>query len=290
MQTENKTPVILVGPGNLGKAVAEKILESDKYVLNRVFGQRDEVVELSKSNVTLFVNRLTKKRLSESYDARHVIVDCSKGAIRKHTEMYCEAGIPFVMLSTGEGVDDVKKMVGFSEEAVNTCVQDVNMSTGIMTLYGSIITEAQRNRNGFKGYHYLIIESHQASKTDVSGTALKLAKALKELGAKPSEEYDIENSWYSTAEFDVMNAIVSVRNKGEQLGVLGVDNKFLDGHAIHKVKLFGPTGEELQFGSSIMGRDTYAYGTVNFALPFLEMKVNRDEFGYYNMSDVLDEL
>jgi hypothetical protein len=93
-------------------------------------------------------------------------------------------------------------------------------------------------KNNFKKIK--ILESHQSSKKDISGTARTLCDKLKK---------NYKN-------------IVSIRNIEEQIK-LGVPSKYLYSHAYHKVTL-SKLNLEISFELLVCGKDLYASGLLEY--------------------------
>lgn len=86
-----------------------------------------------------------------------------------------------------------------------------------------------------------IIESHQRTKKDISGTARLIAKTI---GASSK-------------------IITSIRDTKTQLK-LGVPKKYLEGHAYHQIT-FHHDGVTTTFTALVLGRETYAKGAIEIA-------------------------
>lgn len=125
----------------------------------------------------------------------------------------------------------------------------------------------------FSGYQLQVLESHQSSKVDVSGTAKAIVGSFQTLGV------DFDES-----------QIVKIRDKQRQLTVMDVPQEALSGHAFHTYDLRSPDGSvELVFKHNVVGRTIYAEGTVD-AVVFLHKKISEGaEQHVYNMIDVLKE-
>lgn len=107
-----------------------------------------------------------------------------------------------------------------------------------------------------------IVESHQSTKADTSGTARAIVKVL-----------GTTNS-----------AITSIRDTGTQLA-LGVPEEHLDGHAYHDF-IFTGQGVEIKVSTKIRGRQTYAEGAVALAQALADQPKALQN-GLYELKDVL---
>ncbi len=95
-----------------------------------------------------------------------------------------------------------------------------------------------------------IIESHQASKKSVPGTAKVMAEIF---GISETE-------------------IISIRDREKQLQ-LGVPEEYLDGHGYHWITLEGG-GVTIELSTKVNGREAYAYGAISLAKKLL---LHRDD-------------
>lgn len=124
----------------------------------------------------------------------------------------------------------------------------------------------------FQGYTLEVLESHQRTKADTSGTAKAVVQSFLELGL---EGFTVEQ-------------IQKVRNRADQVSKMHVPEEFLDGHAFHTYRLKSPDGTvSFEFQHNVCGRTIYAEGTVDAVL-FLHSRIQEEnDKKVYNMIDVL---
>lgn len=124
----------------------------------------------------------------------------------------------------------------------------------------------------FQGYTLEVLESHQRTKADTSGTAKAVVQSFKDLGL---------------TDFTV-DRIQKVRNQADQVSQMHVPEEFLDGHAFHTYRLKSPDGTvSFEFQHNVCGRTIYAEGTVDAVL-FLHSRIQEgNDKKVYNMIDVL---
>lgn len=190
-------------------------------------------------------------------------------AVNGNAIFYKTHDIPFVMGTTG---GDREQLI--SDMEGHTCVIAPNMGKQIVAMQAAL-EELSRNYPGaFDGYTLKVVESHQKTKADTSGTAKALVDSIKILNSDPSYSYsDIE----------------MVRGDEEAIE-FGVSPEHLRGHAFHTYTLTSPDGSvQFQLQHNVSGRTVYAEGTAD-AIKFLSKKL-RDgaENRVYNMIDVLKE-
>jgi len=122
----------------------------------------------------------------------------------------------------------------------------------------------------FTGYKLSVVESHQKTKADTSGTAKAIVGSFQKMGL-PFSESDIE----------------LVRDEASQLGRMQVPEQYLGGHAFHTYSLDSADGTvHFEFRHNVCGRKVYAEGTVD-AVVFLAERLASGESRVFNMMDVL---
>mmetsp|Transcript_9450 Transcript_9450/g.14248 ORF Transcript_9450/g.14248 Transcript_9450/m.14248 type:complete len:188 (+) Transcript_9450:1-564(+) len=166
-------------------------------------------------------------------------------------------------------------------EAGVHCVIAPNMAKQIVALQAAIENMATQFPGSFEGYKLRVVESHQSTKADTSGTGKAIAAHLAQLNSDTSFTAD---------------SIERIRDPAQQLagggtshtGVSPVPEEALKGHAYHTYSLVSADGQvEFQFRHNVNGRTTYAEGTVDAAL-FLADRVHAaSEKRLFNMIDVL---
>jgi 4-hydroxy-tetrahydrodipicolinate reductase len=159
-----------------------------------------------------------------------------------------------------------------------------NMAKQIVALQAALEQMAADFPHSFEGYSLSVAESHQSTKADTSGTAKAISASLATL---TGEEATFTN-----------DAIERVRDPPAQLagggashrGVSPVPEKGLDGHAFHTYSLLSADGDvEFQIRHNVVGRSTYAEGTVDACI-FLAGRCAADApKRVYDMVDVLKE-
>ena len=134
-------------------------------------GERDEVIEEVK--------------------AKHpdlIVIDFTlPDAVNSNAEFYVRNGIPFVMGTTG---GDREKLLRDVSESGNYAVIAANMGKQIVALQAMLQYAAKEFPGAFSGYKLDVVESHQSTKVDTSGTAKDIVTSFNELGM-PCEEEDI---------------------------------------------------------------------------------------------------
>ncbi|KAL3752869.1 hypothetical protein ACJRO7_000293 [Eucalyptus globulus] len=159
-------------------------------------------------------------------------------AVNSNAELYCNVGVPFVMGTTGGDRD--------------CSLLDVLMAALV---------------NLFK---VRVMESHQSSKLDTSGTAKAVISCFEKLGVS----------------FD-MDQIQMIRDPKQQMEMVGVPEEYLSGHM--NITKYSSIfyGVSFEFQHNVCGRSIEAEGTVD-AVFFLAKKIQQKaDQRIYNMIDVL---
>lgn len=197
-----------------------------------------------------------------------VVVDFSHpSAVNDNAEFYCQNQLPFVMGTTGGDREKLKKTV---EDSDICAVVAPNMAAQVVALQAMIEYGAKNFPGCFSGFDLDIIESHQASKADPSGTAKALIPHFRSMGLEFDEE-----------------EIEMIRDESEQL-TMGVPREHLGGHGWHTYSITKIDGSmKVEFVHDINGRVPYVDGTMK-ALDFLVEKVKAGTKGkMFSMIDVL---
>jgi 4-hydroxy-tetrahydrodipicolinate reductase len=219
-------------------------------------------------NTALMVEQVMKQVLSEHPDM--IIIDYTlPAAVNSNCDFYCEHRVPFVMGTTGGDRDLLWKT---AEDAGVYAVIAPQMGKQVVAFQAMMDHMAKTFPGAFSGYTLEVIESHQRTKADTSGTAKAVVESLRALGPQEFQVSDIQK----------------VRNQADQLNLMHVPLEHIDGHAFHTYRLRSPDGSvSFEFQHNVCGRTIYAEGTVDAAL-FLSARVKEgSEKKVYNMIDVL---
>lgn len=183
---------------------------------------------------------------------------------------YARNGVPFVLGTTG---GDRSAMMAEVEASGVYAVIAPQMGKQVVAVQAMVEWMADAFPGAFQGYDMTIVESHQTSKADTSGTARALVPCFQKLGV------DIQE-----------NQIRKIRDPMTQLEVLGVPEKALTGHAFHTYTLTSPDGSvNFVLKHNVVARGIYAEGTVDAVLFLHRMKQQGAQKRIYNMVDVLKE-
>ena len=200
-------------------------------------------------------------------------------AVNGNAEWYAKHKLPFVMGTTG---GDREALMSCVETSGTYAVIAPNMAKQIVALQAALEQMAEDFPGSFSGYSLQVVESHQSTKADTSGTAKAISRSLATLTAEAKTFLDDD--------------IVRVRDTQQQLdgggtthrGVSPVPEAALKGHAFHTYSLVSGDGNvEFQFRHNVAGRSTYAEGTVD-ACAFLASRVAaKASQTVFDMVDVL---
>ena len=198
-----------------------------------------------------------------------IVIDYSTpGAALDNIQAYVEAGVSFVMGTTGfDRAEAVRLVTGSPVSAVIA----PNMAAPIVVLQAALAHVAERFPGALQGYRLAIHESHQSTKKDVSGTARALLGPLRALGCE-----------------SVTPEIEAIRDPQQQRG-LGVPEEHLSGHGWHWYEAKSGAGDvTLEVSHRVNGRRVYAEGAL-LAAAFLHRQRAAGARGQvYSMQDVLE--
>ena len=269
-------PVMVNGlPGNMARAVAEEVLEDDRFDLVP-YSLTGPEIEPEQTSVKGTSVRLVKPAQRErsldtirSTVADVITVDFTlPDAVNDNADFYCSRNLPFVMGTTG---GDRRKLLQTVRASRTAAVIAPNMAKQIVGFQAMMEYAADHFPNLFEGYRLQIRESHQQGKADTSGTAKAMVSYFNRLGLSFTEAQ-----------------IEKERDPDRQSGVWGVPAAFLDGHGWHTYTLTSADETvRFEFTHNVNGRKIYARGTLD-AVGYLHAKVQEGARGeVFSMIDVL---
>ncbi|KAF3453036.1 hypothetical protein FNV43_RR03469 [Rhamnella rubrinervis] len=277
MSSASNIPIMVNGfSGKMGKAV---IKAADSVGLNLVpisFGSEEEsgsTVQVCGKDITVYGPAERESILASLFDKHPnlIAVDYTvPAAVNDNAEVYCKIGVPFVMGTTGGDRDRLYKTV---DDSKVYAVISPQMGKQVVAFLAAMEIMAEQFPGAFSGYSLQVMESHQASKVDTSGTAKAVISCFQKLGVS----------------FD-MDQVQLIRDPKQQIEMVGVPEEHLSGHAFHMYHLTSPDETvSFEFQHNVCGRSIYAEGTIDAVL-FLAKKVqSKAAKRIYNMIDVLRE-
>ena len=260
-------------PGNMGRIVAETCvargLELVPYSLTGEIIVENES-EVAGKTIQLLKPSNREERIGEVL-AKYPNVICidytHPSAVNDNAAFYVKHKIPFVMGTTGGDREALAKLVA---DANHPSVIAPNMAKQIVAFQMMIGFLAKEFPTAFSGYKLSVVESHQKTKADTSGTAKAVVGDFQKMGFDFSVD-DIEK----------------VRNEKEQMERMHVPAEYLGGHAFHTYSLDSADGTvHFEFQHNVCGRKIYAEGTVD-AVNFLAEQLAAGTAKPFNMMDVL---
>lgn len=260
-------------PGNMGKIVAETVVERGLNLIP--YSLTGAGIEEIKAIVTEKEIQLIKpdtremmiKTILQEYPDLICIDYTHPTAVNENAEFYIRHKIPFVMGTTG---GDREALLNLVQKTSHPCVIAPNMAKQIVAFQAMIEYLSTEFPSAFEGYRLSVVESHQKTKADTSGTARAVVNSFQKMGLN-FEESQIE----------------LVRNEPEQIKRMRVPQEALSGHAFHTYCLDSADGSvHFEFQHNVCGRKIYAEGSVDAVL-FLASQIKKGSGKSFNMMDVL---
>jgi len=265
-----KTTVMVAGlPGKMATLIAEAIVVQEDMILHPCsLSEESQAVNIGSSNVAhLIPTERHESVLNQFREEIDLVVDFTQPrSVNRNARLYCAAGIPFVMGTTG---GDRQELMNTVEDSTISAVIATNMAAPVVMFQSMIRFAAEKFRHSLDGFKLVIRESHQAEKLDPSGTAISLLESFAALGMPLKPEQ-----------------IIMERNPVRQELDLHIPVQYLGGHGYHTYTLLSPDGTVmLQFTHNILGRSVYVDGALK-AIRFLatHMRIKGEVF---SMVDVL---
>ncbi len=180
-----------------------------------------------------------------------VVVHAGSGRELENVITYCqETGSTLVELATGSEIEN--RQVNFP---VVVCP-----NTNILML--KFLAMIAASGHHFKSYKVRVVESHQAQKTSVPGTAVALAQSLGLAGEK----------------------ILSIRDPREQREALQIPTEYLSRHAYHRVEIEDHVGS-IVLETKVFGPAPYADGLAQI---ISALRYNKLENRRYNIMEFIE--
>jgi len=224
--TKEKIVVIVVGTGKLARELL------------------NELPRVSSTEVIAWSDAAKTERSS-------VVVHAGSGRELEDVIAYCQkTGSTLVELATGSVIEN--REVNFP--AV------VCPNTNILML--KFLAMLAASGHHFKNYKVRVIESHQAGKASVPGTAVALAQSL----GLPSEK------------------IISIRDPREQREALQIPVEYLSRHAYHRVEIEDHVGS-IALETRVFGPAPYADGLAQI---ISALRSNKLENRRYNIMELIE--
>ncbi|XP_010261625.1 PREDICTED: 4-hydroxy-tetrahydrodipicolinate reductase 2, chloroplastic-like isoform X2 [Nelumbo nucifera] len=260
----------------MGKAIIQAAVSAGLELVPASFSSPEEagqVVQAGGKEIQIYGPPEREGVLASLFDEHPnlIAVDFTvPAAVNGNAELYCKVGVPFVMGTTGGDRERLYKTV---EDSNVYAVISPQMGKQVVAFLAAMEIMAEQFPGAFSGYSLQVMESHQASKLDTSGTAKAVISCFQKLGVS----------------FD-LDQIQQIRDPKQQIELVGVPEEYLSGHAFHMYHLTSPDQTvSFEFQHNVCGRSIYAEGTVDAAI-FLAKKVRtKADKRIYNMIDVLQE-
>eukprot|EP01024_Parvocaulis_polyphysoides_P056785 TRINITY_DN6013_c0_g2_i2.p1 TRINITY_DN6013_c0_g2~~TRINITY_DN6013_c0_g2_i2.p1 ORF type:complete len:288 (-),score=54.92 TRINITY_DN6013_c0_g2_i2:94-957(-) len=155
--------------------------------------------------------------------------------VNENAEFYVNNKLPFVMGTTGGDRTRLTKEV---QEAGIYAVIAPQMGKQVVAFQAMMETMGDNFPGAFSGYKLDVVESHQATKADTSGTAKAVVQSFQKMGV----DYEVSQ-------------IRKVRERMQQIDEMKVPENALMGHAFHTYRLTSPDGSvSFEFQHNVCGR------------------------------------
>jgi 4-hydroxy-tetrahydrodipicolinate reductase len=192
--TSNDNPVLLINSvsGNMGQAVARAALRAGIEVYPSTLVATDDIARdrpavpvagtaLSVAAVGPSGRDAEIERALSQHGSRLVAVDyTAPDAVHDMATLYQRHGLPFVMGTTG---GDRDRLLREARDSGCYAVIAPQMGKQIVAFQAMLEMAAEKFPGAFAGYTLRVVESHQSTKKDTSGTAKAVVASLLALGA-----------------------------------------------------------------------------------------------------------
>eukprot|EP01025_Chloroclados_australasicus_P028809 TRINITY_DN28549_c0_g2_i2.p1 TRINITY_DN28549_c0_g2~~TRINITY_DN28549_c0_g2_i2.p1 ORF type:complete len:294 (+),score=33.78 TRINITY_DN28549_c0_g2_i2:83-883(+) len=260
----------------MGHAAAESVVRAGLELIPITFTGESigvAVENIGVSGVPVQVYGLERQQeVMDEIKAKYpklIIVDFTLPlCVNENAEFYIKNNVPFVMGTTG---GDRERLIQEVKDAGLYAVVAPQMGKQVVAFQAMMETMGDNFPGAFSGYTLDVVESHQETKADTSGTAKAVVVSFQKMGV----DYDVSK-------------IRKVRNKLESIEEMGVPESAIAGHAFHTYRLTSPDGSvTFEFQHNVCGRQIYAEGTVDACLFLAKQIKEKTDQKVFNMIDVL---
>jgi 4-hydroxy-tetrahydrodipicolinate reductase len=206
-------------------------------------------------------------------------------SVNDNANWYVANRIPFVMGTTGGDRPLLMKTVAAdpsTNKSEHYSVIAPNMGKQIVAIQHALEKLNDDFPGSFRGYDLKVVESHQSTKADTSGTAIAVIDSIKGLIGAPIE---------GKRDFAVSD-VTMLRDAKSSLAFGVPQDSLTTGHAFHTYTLTSPDKTvQFEIKHNVCGRRVYAEGTAD-AVKFLDVMIRRNggKGGEsFDMIDVLKE-
>jgi len=244
-----KIQVIVNGlPGKMAWAVTEAIIKSERFELIplSLTGPETIIENIVVGGVSIRLLDPEKRIILWFNGFPDVIIDFTiPSAINDNVDFYSVNKVPFVLGTTSGDQDYIKKRV---HEAGISAVVAPNMAKEIVAFQAMMTFAAENFPGVFKDYEPTIVESHQKTKDDTSGTAKALVAVFNQLGAPITVEQ------------------IDKKRTEAAYEAMGIPPEYWEGHGWHTYSLKKKDGSvAFSFTHNVNGRQAYIDGTLDAA-------------------------
>ncbi len=262
-------------PGNMAKEIIEAVQRRGLTIVPySLTGPGVELEEMTIGDevITIVKPEIRDDLITEIKEEQgdfYTIDFTHPSAVNGNAEFYIANELPFIMGTTGGDRD--KLMSDTAQSGVYSVIAP-NMAKQLVGMM-AMIEQAKETYPGlYDGYKLSVVESHQKTKADTSGTAIAMVGMFNQMGITPFSVEEIE----------------LIRIEADQMTRMEVPQEYLSGHAFHTYRLVSPDGTvAFEFRHNICGRSIYAEGAVDAVLFLNDQKTKNSDKKLFNMIDVL---
>jgi 4-hydroxy-tetrahydrodipicolinate reductase len=228
-----KIPVTVIGaPGKLALEIIGAVSKQTDMILTPFSLTGPEIQEkkinVAGKEIALYTSNERDIFAEKIAFTNSVIVDATlPSVVNDNFNFFSKFRDPIVVATTGGKEELFQRAV--QETGISALIAP-NMAEPIVALASFMKFFSERHPNLLEGYSLKLIESHQATKVDTSGTAKDMVKYFNRLGI-----------------FFTVEQIVKIRNKEKQLK-MGIPPEYLDSHAWHSYYLNPDSFKALKYG------------------------------------------
>ena len=313
--------VLVYGVGKLGESIIKGLIDRGIKLFHESYnGPNDKEYIIDYKNV--IVDVLNSKKLKNNIfyhnlkeQVSFVIVTLTGDILEKEIDFLLSLEIPLIILSTKFDEESISKK---AKNAGVKILMSQNMALAIVDFWNRI-EKIPKVPDTLDEIYLFVIESHQNSKADISGSAIKALNLFKQKDLFVMFDEQDKKAFVKSIDGEY-GCIKCIREENTQLTYMNIPKEYLSGHGYHTFSIFPEVWNEntvkylnslyLEFKTlteysiegifefnvyieqdeglvithNINGRDIYTDGVVK-SIDFL----NKQKKGVYSAIDIINQ-
>jgi 4-hydroxy-tetrahydrodipicolinate reductase len=231
--------VLVYGVGKLGESIIKGLIDRGIKLFHESYnGPNDKEYIIDHKNV--IVDVLNSKKLKNNIfhhnlkeQVSFVIVTLTGDILEKEIDFLLSLEIPLIILSTKFDEESISKK---AKNAGVKILMSQNMALAIVDFWNRI-EKIPKVPDTLDEIYLFVIESHQNSKADISGSAIKALNLFKQKDLFVMFDEQDKKAFVKGIDGEY-GCIKCIREENTQLTYMNIPKEYLSGHGYHTFSIF----------------------------------------------------